>query len=129
MITELRTERNGVGIPTELGTENLDLNGRKQMPPRLTLVRTKEGGVELWFNEAGKALLMSEIGQLGESNDHLHMSTSNDSADINLSDIPYRPSDQVIGEMKLLFRTDDWDRKYFQHVITEGARITDYGAV
>lgn len=87
------------------------------MRPRITLVRTNEGGIELLFNEAGKALIISKIGQLGETNDHLHMSTDGGYADIELSDIPYSPTDQVIGEIKLLFRTDDWDRKYFPHVL------------
>jgi len=87
------------------------------MRPRITLLRTDEGVIELLFNEAGKALLISEIARLGETNDHLHLSTDGGYAEIELSVIPYSPTDQVIGDMKLLFRTDDWDKEFFPHVL------------
>jgi len=93
-----------------------DMSLKDEMRPRITLLRTDEGVIELFFNEAGKALLISEIGRLGETNDHLHMSTEG-YAEIELSEIPYRPTDEVIGDMKLLFRTDDSDREFFPHVL------------
>jgi hypothetical protein len=33
------------------------------------------------------------------------------------SSLPYHPSDKVLEWGKVLFRTDDWDREHYPHVM------------
>ena len=37
---------------------------------------------------------------------------------------PYRETDKVLSTGKVMFRTDEWDRTYFPHVMT-GDSIRD----
>jgi len=37
--------------------------------------------------------------------------------DVEVSTRPYSPDDQVLEWGKIMFRTDEWDREYFPHVM------------
>lgn len=95
------------------------------MKPRITINTNQDGELELWVNEAGRDLLMRQLGQLGEHNDHFHLGPEGLS-EVPLQLRPYRDGDQIIEYAKVLFRTDAWDATYFPHVI-DGDAIEDEG--
>ncbi|MGE3871497.1 MAG: hypothetical protein AB7F74_00935 [Parvibaculaceae bacterium] len=86
------------------------------MKPRITINLTADGSLEIWLNETGRDLLVEQLQSLDENNDHLHFGQT-EADDIEVSSRPYSPSDKILGHGKVLFRTDDWDRQYFPHVL------------
>jgi hypothetical protein len=42
-----------------------------------------------------------------------------DMGEVAVSIRPYRPTDKLLQRAKVLFRTDEWDREYFPHVLEE----------
>lgn len=59
---------------------------------------------------------MKELLALDERNDHFHLwSLGWTPEKVGLSQIPYRG--KVLDSAKFLFRTDDWDRTHFPHVM------------
>jgi hypothetical protein len=42
-----------------------------------------------------------------------------DGVEISLSEKAYRPDDKIIDAAKILFRTDEWDRQYYPHVLDD----------
>ena len=88
------------------------------MIARVTLNSTTDGVFELWVNEEGRNLLVKKLLELDEKNDHFHLASSEISdAEILLSTTPYRPSDKIVSIGKVLYRTDEWDKHYYPHVL------------
>jgi hypothetical protein len=88
--------------------------------PRITLNLTTSGELEIWLNEAGRNLLVQKLQALGESNDHFHLAPAG-MGEVEVSTRAYQSGDRVIEWGKVLFRTDEWDRRYFPHVLDEDA--------
>ena len=40
-------------------------------------------------------------------------------AEVKFSKSAYRASDKIIGAAKILFRTDEWDRRHYPHVLND----------
>ena len=89
------------------------------MKPRVTVSRTSDGELEIWMNREGRDKFVAELQRLGEHSDHFHLGPDEDTAEFLLSTVAYRPTDEVISYAKVLFRPDEWDRKYFPHVLGE----------
>ncbi len=86
------------------------------MKPRVTVNLSSDGQFEIWMNREGRDRFVEELGMLHEGNDHFHLS-SGDSGDIELSTVAYGPTDRVLGDGKVLFRTDEWDQLHYPHVM------------
>jgi hypothetical protein len=87
--------------------------------PRITLNLTAGGALEIWLNEAGRDLLVRELNALSQTSEHFHFGPSDLGGEVEVSSRAYRPTDKVIEFGKVLFRTDEWDRQYYPHVIGE----------
>ena len=72
--------------------------------------------LEIWLNEEGRDLLIRELQALNEKSEHFHLAPS-DFDEVEVSTRAYRPTDTVIEHGKVLFRTDEWDRRYYPHVV------------
>lgn len=88
------------------------------MKPRITMSLTSGGELEIWLNEEGRDLLVRELQALNENSEHFHLAPL-EYGEIKLSTRAYHPTDTVITSGKVLFRTDEWDRRYFPHVLDE----------
>jgi len=86
------------------------------MKPRITINLNTDGQLEIWLNPQGRDILVAELMRLDESHDHVHLAPD-DFGEVELSTCPYNPADTVIQFGKILFRTDEWDRQYFPHVM------------
>jgi hypothetical protein len=84
------------------------------MKPRITFNVSKDGEFQIWVNEAGRDLLIKEL-QASERNDHFHLGAW-PGAEVELSSIPYEPTDKLAEHGKVLFRPDAWDRQHYPHV-------------
>ena len=77
------------------------------------------GGVEIYLNRTALDRLIAELSALSERNDHFHMAPAEwgggDGGDLSL--IPYQDGSTVAGHLKVLFRPDEWDERYFPHVL------------
>jgi hypothetical protein len=82
--------------------------------PRITMNLTAGGELEIWVNKGGRDLLVRELQKLNESNEHFHLSPD---GEVATSTTAYSPTDKIIWSGKVLFRTDEWDKQYFPHVI------------
>jgi hypothetical protein len=82
---------------------------------RITIDLTADGELEIWLNEAGRDLLVSELQKLNERSDHFHLGPA-PVGEVEVCSRGYRADDQVLQFGKVLFRTDDWDRQYYPHV-------------
>jgi len=51
---------------------------------------------------------------LNEKNEHFHISPA---GELEVASVPYVTGDEVIEYGKVLFRLDEWDEKYFPHVL------------
>lgn len=89
------------------------------MTIRITMSMTADGEFELYVNPEGRDTLIRELQNLNEKNDHFHLGTY-EGAEVELKDKPYRPTDTILHAGKVLFRTDDWDKTYYPHVVQEG---------
>jgi hypothetical protein len=81
---------------------------------------TASGEFEIWVNPEGRDLIVRELQHLDERSDHIHLASA-DMGEVELSNRGYRPTDTVLEWGKVLFRTDEWDRQYFPHVLDDGA--------
>ncbi len=88
------------------------------MFPRITMNMTSEGELEIWLNDKGRNLLVRELQALNEKNDHFHLGAF-EGAEVKMNSRVYKPTDTLIDLGKVLFRTDDWDRSYFHHVMED----------
>ena len=86
------------------------------MKPRITMSLTAEGQLEIFVNETGRDLLVRELQALDEKSEHFHLAPS-DYGEVEVSTTAYRPTDRVIERGKVLFRTDEWDRRHYPHVM------------
>jgi hypothetical protein len=77
---------------------------------------TANGEFEMYLNDEGRNVLIRELQSLNERAEHFHLGAWGD-AEIKLSRNAYRPTDKIIGAAKILFRTDEWDRQYYPHVL------------
>jgi hypothetical protein len=89
---------------------------RVAMKARITINMNKGGELEIWLNEEGCDLLVRELQRLGEKNDHFHLMPEN-MGEVGVSNRPYRDGDTVIEWGKVMFRTEEWDARYFPHVL------------
>ncbi len=88
------------------------------MAPRITMSLKPEGEFEIYLNEEGRDLLIRKLQSLSERNDHFHLAAWYP-AEVELGQIAYRPSDKIIDAAKILFRTDEWDRRHYPHVLDD----------
>ena len=88
------------------------------MTPRITINLNKDGGLEIWLNPAGRDRLVHELEALDGRNDHFHLQPAElEGQQVTVQSIPYQNGDKLIEWGKVLFRPDEWDRKYFLHVL------------
>jgi len=91
--------------------------------PRITAaVRKNEAGepseMYLYLNPEGRALLIAELLKLDEHDDHLHLLPEEGGCDVPLQVKAYDPERELlVRHVKILYRTDAWDEKYFPHVM------------
>ncbi|HVT23470.1 MAG TPA: hypothetical protein VHD95_02495 [Rhizomicrobium sp.] len=88
------------------------------MKSRITISVAADGGLEIWLNEEGRDSLVRELQNLSPQNDHFHLGPV-DLGEVELSSRPYRTNDKLIEFGKVLFRTDEWDRQYYPHVLSD----------
>lgn len=88
------------------------------MSARITVNLTASGEFELWLNEEGRDRLVRELQHLSEQSDHFHLGPD-DSWEVKVSSVGYRPDDKLLQHGKVLFRTDAWDRQHFSHVLRD----------
>ena len=86
------------------------------MKPRITISLSPDGSFEIHLNEMGRDLLVRELLQLSEKNDHFHLGPS-ERDEVQLSSRAYRTNDKILEYGKILFQPDSWDEKYFPHVL------------
>jgi hypothetical protein len=84
--------------------------------PRITMNLSAGGELEIWLNAAGRDVLVRELNALNETNEHFHLFPA---GEVDTSATAYRPTDKLIFSGKVLFRTDEWDREHFPHVMTD----------
>ena len=87
------------------------------MKPRITICVDENGGVDLYFNEAGRAQFIEELAALDRSNDHFHFAPDNLIGDVVTQDIPYNKNQVSYAWGKVSLRPDDWDEEYYPHVM------------
>jgi len=76
--------------------------------------------VQIFLNEEGLRKLIEDLTALSEKNDHFHMFSQDWSgSNGDLSQIPYYPQNTTAHHLKVLFRPDHWDRKYYPHMFLE----------
>ena len=91
--------------------------------PRITAVVKKDAEGEpsevfLYLNPEGRDALVKELLHLDENWDHFHMQPEDCAADLPLQMKAYGPGDHVaIPHVKMMYRLDAWDKKYFPHVM------------
>jgi len=86
------------------------------MKPRITISLTESGSLEILLNEAGRDQFVRELQKLNEKHEHFHFDPDG-SGEIKVRSRAYGPDDRILAYGKVLFRTDDWDRQHFPHVI------------
>lgn len=86
------------------------------MRPRITINR-KDGELQIWLNPAGRDLLVRELQQLSERNEHFHLMPEDMDGEVPVRDRSYEAGAEVIQWGKVLFRPDEWDAQHFPHVI------------
>ena len=89
------------------------------MGPRIAVNLTAGGEFEIWLNEEGRNLLVRELQALSESNDHFHLMPNDIPGDVPVSKRAYRSDDKVLEWGKIYFRTDDWDKEHYPHVMED----------
>ncbi len=87
------------------------------MPPRITIGRNRGGDLEVWLNPEGRDLLVRELQQLSEENDHFHFMPEDMDGEAPLRNLPYHEGDEIIEWAKVSFRPDGWDARYYPHVL------------
>ncbi len=86
------------------------------MSARITINVTSGGELEFWMNAEEQDLLVRKLQRLNESNEHIHIGPKS-MGDVEVSTRRYRPDDKVLEWGKIMFRTDEWDREHFPHVM------------
>ncbi len=86
------------------------------MKPRVTFCISKNGEFQVFLNETGRDLLVEKLKQLSKDYDHFHLQPEGFLDEIPTQSRSYSEGDQVFEWGKVLFRPDEWDRKYFPHL-------------
>ncbi|MDQ3478617.1 MAG: hypothetical protein M3438_05600 [Pseudomonadota bacterium] len=90
------------------------------------LERTEEGQpaeLLIYLNPEGRDLLVEELTHLDEQSEHFHLQDETWTIDVPLQTRIYNSDREVIIDcVKILFRLDEWDRRYFPHVIDAEAK-------
>jgi hypothetical protein len=86
---------------------------------RITVSLAADGRLEIWLNAAGRDHLVRELQALNETNEHFHFGPA-DYGEVEVRTKAYQPTDTVFEHGKVLFRTDEWDKRYFPHVVEDG---------
>ena len=87
------------------------------MKPRITLIRSSTGELEIWINPEGRDLIVKELKHLDASSDHFHLGAEEYESEVPLQVVPYRDGDVIFESAKVMFRLDEWDAEYFPHVM------------
>ncbi len=91
--------------------------------PRITVEIIGNGApsvVHLSVNEEGLKILLDELRALSRNSDHFHLFAPEWGVpDGPLSLKPYGDNAATAGHLKVLFRPDDWDKKYYPHLFEE----------
>lgn len=87
------------------------------MKPRITINTNKDGELEIWINEPGRALLVSELQHLSEKSDHFHFGPERFNREVPVQNRPYQEGDKIFRWGKVLYRPNEWDAQYFPHVL------------
>ena|ERR1051325_2638931 len=93
------------------------------MGPRITINRNKDGEVEIWINESGRDLLVKELSELNNRNDHFHLSEYGSNVGIPMRSKPYHSTDEIFTSGKVLLRLDEWDAEFFPHVLDDSEEL------
>lgn len=89
------------------------------MKARITINSNKDGELEIWLNPAGRDLLVKELQHLSERSDHFHFGPEDLDGEVPVQNRAYREGDQIIEWGKVMLRPDEWDEKYYPHVLGE----------
>jgi hypothetical protein len=89
------------------------------MKPRITINIDKDGQLEIWVNQAGRDLLVKELQTLSGENDRVLLQPEGMPDVVPTQGRAYRESDQVFDWVKILFRTDELDERFFPRVMDE----------
>ena len=84
--------------------------------PRITISIDEGGELNIYVNEAGRDVLVKELLGLSHRSDHSHLGTWL-GAEVEMRDIPYRPTDRIVDAAKISLRPDEWDEQHFPHVL------------
>lgn len=84
--------------------------------PRFT-VQIDGSEVILYLNPEARSRLIAELQHLDRRSDHFHVLGPEVGDELQTSQIPYRPDDQLAYSMKVCLRYDDWDEEHFPHVM------------
>jgi hypothetical protein len=88
------------------------------MAPRITVSLTGEH-LDIYLNPEGRDLLVRELQGLSERNDHVHIGPVEMEYEIPIRPTAYREGEVVVEWGKILFRPDEWDAKYYPHVLEQ----------
>jgi hypothetical protein len=89
----------------------------RTMKPRITVNVTPLGEFQIWINAEGRDLLVRELQRLDTVHAHFHLMPEGCDAEVEVSSLPYIDTDKVFECGRVIFRTDEWDRQYFPHVL------------
>ena len=93
--------------------------------PRITVTYTRGESGELdevlfYMNPEGRDLFVEELKRLDENWDHLHMQAEEWTVDLPLRMKAYTPDkEELVSAVKMMLRPEEWDRKYFPHVLED----------
>ena len=91
------------------------------MKPRITISEDANGQIEVRLNPAGRDDLVRELQHFSEQNDHFHLTPKEMDGEVALYSRGYRKGDRVFDWGKVMLRFDEWDERFFPHVLEENA--------
>jgi hypothetical protein len=89
------------------------------MKPRITLSVSSTGQLELFVNPEGRDELVKWLLKLDAKNEHFHLGSTEYGAELDIGMVAYGQSDRVIPTAKVMLRLDEWDHKYYPHVMVK----------
>jgi hypothetical protein len=101
----------------------VEVIAEEPMKPRITISRSKDGEFEIYLNPAGRDLLVRELQHLSENSDHFHFMPDDMDGEVPARSRAYREGDEVMQWGKVLFRPDEWDARYYPHVLDEADEV------
>lgn len=91
--------------------------------PSITIEVPNAGNPEevfVYLNPEGVEQLISDLQNLSEKRDHFHLFSEDWGGD-DLSTEKYDAKATTVKHLKVMFRLDEWDEKYFPHVMLKDA--------